>query len=221
MKISPKSVSRLFRYRNALTRLRAFDISWIYSEQIASSLGVTAAQVRKDFSFVGVTGKRKGGYQVNALLENLNKILEKNTRSAGIIAGFGSLGKAVYNEFFRNDSDIEIVAAFDGDAAGEGQVDDETGLRMLPISAIVDFICERQIRYGIIVASGKAAQQILDRMVLAGVRGIVSLSCTELKSPQSCVVQSVNPFRAMEKVVYFTEHRRKNKSPAHYEKSAH
>jgi redox-sensing transcriptional repressor len=219
MKISPKSVSRLFRYRYALKRLRAFDISWIYSEQIASSLGVTAAQVRKDFSFVGLTGKRKSGYQVGALIDSLNKILEKNTRNAAIIAGFGPLGKAVYNEFFLYDSDIEIVAAFDGDLADDGKVDDDTGLMMFPMASMVDFIRERQIRYGIITASGKAGQQLLDRMVLAGVKGIVSLSSMELKSPKSCVVQSVNPLRAMENVVYFTERRRKSKASAHYEKS--
>jgi redox-sensing transcriptional repressor len=221
MKISPKSVSRLFRYRNALKRLRTFEISWIYSEQIASSLGVTAAQVRKDFSFVGVTGKRKGGYQVNTLIENLNKILEKNTRNAAIIAGFGPWGKSVYNEYFQNDSDIEIIAAFDSDVDVEGKVDDETGIKVLPMSSIVDVICERQVRYGIIVASGKAAQQILDKMVLAGVKGIVNLSSVELKSPKSCVVQSVNPLRAMENVVYFTERRRKSKIPALNEKSLH
>jgi redox-sensing transcriptional repressor len=221
MRISPKSVSRLFRYRNALKRLRDFDVSWIYSEQIASSLGVTAAQVRKDFSFVGVTGKRKSGYQVDTLIENLNKILEKNTRNTAIIAGFGPLGNAVYNEYFRSDSDIEIIAAFEANIEDNGAVDADTGLRILPLSSIVDFICEHQVRYGIIASPGKAGQKILDLMVLAGIKGIVSLSCSELKGPKSCVIQSVNPLRAMESVVYFTERRRKSKPPAPYEKSVH
>jgi redox-sensing transcriptional repressor len=219
MKIGQKSVSRLFRYRNALKRMRAFNISWIYSEQIASSLGVTAAQVRKDFSFVGVTGKRKSGYQVNSLIDSLDKILEKNTRIAAVIAGLGPLGRIVYNEYFRNDSDFEINAVFDAIEADADETDREGGPRILPVSSMVNFISERRIRYGIIAAPGKEAQQLLDRMVLAGVKGIVSFSSAELKSPRSCVVQSISPLRAMENVVYFTERRRKSKTPAHLEKS--
>ncbi len=219
MKISPKTISRLFRYRNALKRFQAFEISWIFSEQIASSLGVTAAQVRKDFSFVGVTGKRKSGYRVNGLIENLDKILEKNTRSTAIIAGFGPMVTSVYSEYFHCDSGIEIIAAFDGNLELESAAGSDPGLAVRPLAPMVDFIAEHNVRYGIIVASGMVGQQILDRMVLAGVRGIVSLSSTELRCPRSCVYQSVNPLRAMESVIYFTEHRRKNKTPVHHEKN--
>jgi redox-sensing transcriptional repressor len=221
MQISPKSISRLFRYRIALKRFRAFDISWIYSDQIASSLGVTAAQVRKDFSSVGVTGKRKSGYQVDTLIENLNNILGKNIRNTAVISGFGPFGKAVYNQYFHNVPDIDIVAAFDENLSHGEKTDETTGLIILPMSSIVDFISEHEVRVGIIVESGKAGQQILDRMVLAGVKGIVAFSSTELKIPKFCVIQNLNPLRAIENVVYFTERRRKKTSPAHYEKSAH
>ena len=219
MRINPQSVSRLFKYRTILHRLRAFNISWILSEQIASSLGVTASQVRKDFSSAGVTGRRKSGYQVDALIENLNKILRKNIRNTAVIAGFGSLGKAVYNEYFRNSPDIDVIAAFDENAPLDGTIDEETGIQMLPMSSIVDFIRDRQVRYGVIAVAGQIGQHFLDRMVLAGIRGIVSLSPTDLKSPQFCVMQTINPLSAMEKVVYFSQHPGKTNSPARYRKS--
>jgi len=43
-----------------------------------ATASVTAAQVRKDFSIFGITGHRRGGYQVDDLLDQLNKILGKD-----------------------------------------------------------------------------------------------------------------------------------------------
>ena len=45
---------------------------------MADVANVTAAQVRKDFSIFGITGHRRGGYQVDDLLDQLNKILGKD-----------------------------------------------------------------------------------------------------------------------------------------------
>ena len=45
---------------------------------MAVAASVTAAQVRKGFSIFGITGHRRGGYQVDDLLNQLNKILGKD-----------------------------------------------------------------------------------------------------------------------------------------------
>jgi redox-sensing transcriptional repressor len=197
-----------------LYRFKSFNAPWIYSEQLAMSLGVTAAQVRKDFSFFGVTGKRKSGYQVEALIEKLDEILGKNGRSKAIIAGFGPMGKTLYQEYFMNDPGIEIVAAFDNPAPGNGSIDPETRLPLMPLSSLVNFASANRVRYGIIAFSGGAAQQALDFMVLAGIKGIISLSAIDLKCPKTCVVNGINPLREMENVLYFSERLPKNKRGA-------
>jgi redox-sensing transcriptional repressor len=196
-----KSISRLSQYRDSLYRFKSYGIAWVYSDQIASSLGITAAQVRKDFSHFGVTGKRKIGYHVDIIVEHLNKILAKNSPNDAILAGFGPLGKALYNEYLSRDRGIRIVAAFD--TMPDLCADRKTGIPVLPFSRLIPFVMENNIRFGIIAIPDATAQQVLDKMVLAGVRGVMNLSPVELKSPKSCFVNSINLLREFEKVVFF------------------
>jgi redox-sensing transcriptional repressor len=195
-----KSVSRLSRYRNALCRFKSYGAVWIYSEQIASSLGITAAQVRKDFSLFGVTGKRKIGYHVDMIVEHLNKILGKNTPNEAILAGFGLFGRGVYKDYLSRDRGLKIVAAFDEPVR---DADADAGIPVLPFSKLIPFVMENNIRFGIIAIPDNSAQHMLDLMVLAGVRGVMNLSPIELKSPKNCFVNSINLLREFEKVVFF------------------
>jgi redox-sensing transcriptional repressor len=200
-----KSVSRLSRYRNALYRFKSYGVAWVYSEQIASSLGITAAQVRKDFSHFGVKGKRKIGYHVDQIIDLLSAILGKNEQNKAIIAGFGPLGRALYNEYLKKDPGMKIVAAFDDlhgktQAGCTGEIPD---LAILPYSKIIPFVMENRIEFGIIAIGDASAQQVLDLMVLAGIKGVMSLSPVELKSPKKCFVNTIDLLREFEKVVFF------------------
>ncbi|HNT35953.1 MAG TPA: winged-helix domain-containing protein [bacterium] len=64
-------IIRLSRYKNALYRLRSLGFVKVFSENLADAVGVTASQVRKDFSLFGISGNRRGGYEVSLLLEKL------------------------------------------------------------------------------------------------------------------------------------------------------
>jgi len=198
-----KSVSRLSRYRNALCRFKSYGVAWVYSDQIASSLGITAAQVRKDFSHFGVKGKRKIGYHVDQIIDLLNTILGKNEQKSAIIAGFGPLGRALYNEYLARDRGIKIVAAFDDLSPTDANDGPKTALAVLPYSKIIPFVMENHVEFGIIAITDTTAQQVLDLMVLAGVKGVMSLSPVELKSPKKCFVNTIDLLRELEKVVFF------------------
>jgi redox-sensing transcriptional repressor len=176
----------------------------VYSDQIASSLGITAAQVRKDFSHFGVTGKRKIGYHVDRIIDHLNTILGKNDQIKAIIAGFGPLGRALYNEYLTKDRGMRIVAAFDAlpgtDAAKDLR---QADLPILPVSQIIPYVMANRVEFGIIAIADNTAQQVLDLMVLAGIKGVMSLSPVELKSPKKCFVNTIDLLREFEKVVFF------------------
>ena len=66
-------IIRLSRYKNALNRLRTLNFVRVFSDNLADAAGVTAAQVRKDFSLFGITGNRRGGYKVDELGEQLQR----------------------------------------------------------------------------------------------------------------------------------------------------
>jgi redox-sensing transcriptional repressor len=201
MNTSFRSVSRLSRYRNALCRFKSYGLTWVYSDQIASSLGITAAQVRKDFSQFGVTGKRKSGYHIDNILERLNGILGKNNQTTAIIAGYGTLGKALFKDFLSHEFNLKIAAAFD-DAPQETPAAGD-GFQVHRLAQLIPFTLKNNINIGIITFTDKTAQNALDLMVLAGIRGILSLSPVELKGPGSCLINTVNILREFENVVYF------------------
>jgi redox-sensing transcriptional repressor len=208
MKTNQRSISRLSRYRDTLLRFKSYDVQWVYSEQIASALGITAAQVRKDFSHFGVTGKRKIGYHIDIIMARLNRILGKNNESRAVIAGFGPFGRVLYKEYFSREQGIRILAAFDEDRTAETR-DDETGLPVLPMDRLIGFASTSAVRFGIIATPGASAQAVLDRMVLSGIAGILNLSGVELKGPKSCFVNSVSVIRELQNVVFFGNGRTK------------
>ncbi len=218
METNRRSVARLSRYRSAFDRFKSYGATWVYSEQIASSLGITAAQVRKDFSQFGMTGKRKIGYHVERTSDHLNLILRKNVQNTAIIAGFGPLGKALYADYFRRECGVRITAAFDESASANPPLHGkDEGLPVYPLSDLVGFVMKHGIAFGIIAFTDQKAQKALDLMVCAGIRGILSLSPVELKSPKFCVVNSVNVIREFENVVYFTGNNNGGNGKAHRE----
>src|SRR5512136_90353 len=85
-------IIRLSRYKNALNRLKALNFVRVFSDNLADAAGVTAAQVRKDFSLFGITGNRRGGYRVDELIEQINKVLGKDRIHNFVLVGIGNLG---------------------------------------------------------------------------------------------------------------------------------
>jgi redox-sensing transcriptional repressor len=193
-------IIRLSRYRNALIRLRALNFVKVFSDNLADATGVSAVQVRKDFSAFAISGNRGGGYEVDELIKRLNKILDKDTIHKFIEVGAGNLGKALlrYPGFAK--SGIKIVACFDVDPA---KYDRDAEIPVLPIEELDNFVREHEIRFGIISTPDVAAQQVLVRMISSGIKGILNFASIYLRGPQDCVINNVNLESEIENIVYF------------------
>jgi len=193
-------VTRLSRYRNALIRLRALNFVKVFSDNLADATGVSAVQVRKDFSAFDISGNRRGGYEVDELIKRLNKILDKDTIHKFIEVGAGNLGKALlrYPGFAK--SGIKIVACFDVDPV---KYDRDAEIPVLPIEELDDFVRKHQVRFGIISTPDVAAQQVLVRMISSGIKGILNFAPIYLRGPQDCVINNVNLESEIENIVYF------------------
>jgi len=193
-------IIRLSRYRNALIRLRALNFVKVFSDNLADATGVSAVQVRKDFSAFDISGNRRGGYDVDELIKRLNKILDKDTIHKFIEVGAGNLGKALlrYPGFAK--SGIKIVACFDIDPA---KYDRDAEIPVLPIEELDDFVRKHQVRFGIISTPDVAAQQVLVRMISSGIKGVLNFASIYLRGPQDCVINNVNLESEIENIVYF------------------
>ena len=197
-------IIRLSRYKNALNRLKTLNFIRVFSDNLADAAGVTAAQVRKDFSLFGITGNRRGGYKVDELSEQLNKILGKNQLQEFVLIGVGNIGRALlhYPGFER--SGINIAAGFDIDPA---KFDREGNPAVLPLEQLGEFVKSRGIRFAIIAVPDYAAQQVLELVLLAGIKGVLNFAPICLKAPAGCVVDNINLETELENLIYFVNAR--------------
>ncbi len=193
-------VIRLSRYKNALRRLKTLNFIRVYSDNLADSAGVTAAQVRKDFSMFGITGNRRGGYKVDELIEKLNTILGKDQLQEVVVVGVGNIGRALIHYSGFEKSGIKIVAGFDIDP---DKHDNEASVPILTLGQLVDFLKENQIKLGIICVPDYAAQQVMELMLAAGVRGILNFAPICLKAPEGCFLSNINLETELENIIYF------------------
>jgi len=193
-------IIRLSRYKNALNRLRTLNFVRVFSDNLADAAGVTAAQVRKDFSLFGITGNRRGGYKVEELTEQLNRILGKDQLQEVVVVGMGNIGRALLCYGGLEKSGIKIAAGFDIDPA---KLDPQGQPPVLALDDLVGVVNERGIVLGVLAVPDYAAQQVLELMLSAGIRGVLNFAPICLKAPEGCIVNNINLESELENLIYF------------------
>ncbi|MBM4027464.1 MAG: redox-sensing transcriptional repressor Rex [Planctomycetes bacterium] len=193
-------IIRLSRYKNALNRLKGLNFVRVFSDNLADAAGVTAAQVRKDFSLFGITGNRRGGYKVEELADQLNRILGKNQLHEFIVIGVGNIGRALlhYPGFER--SGIDVAAGFDIDPA---KYNPQSQPPVLPLEQLGELIKTRDIKLAILAVPDYAAQQVLELVLSAGIKGVLNFAPICLKAPPGCIVNNINLETEIENLIYF------------------
>jgi redox-sensing transcriptional repressor len=177
-----------------LQRLEATGQQTISSGQLGTLLGFSDAQVRKDLGFFGQFGYPGVGYRCDELIRAMRDILGTNQSWNVVMVGVGNLGQALlgYRGFGRQN--FTIVAAFDADPAKVGQV--VQGLTIQPLEQLAETVREKHVRLGMIVVPAERAQEAADRLVAAGVEGIVNFAPVTLALPPH--VQNVGVDLAIE-----------------------
>ena len=199
-KISESTVGRLSIYLRLLDELHTEGIGTLSSDDLAHRCGTTAAQVRKDLSFFGTFGKRGMGYGVPELMSALRSILGLERRHRVAVVGAGRIGAALlgYQDFRRQGFNIEAV--FDTDPGKVGQqwqsltirADDELDVAL----------AEEEIDIVIVAVPADAAQQVVDRVIAAGVRAILNFAPIKLRVPESVALKNVNMALELEGLSY-------------------
>ena len=164
--VNRKCIARLSQYRKALIHLTELGLVKVFSDTLAEAVGVTPAQVRKDFSLFGIAaGNKRGGYRIEELAQRLGAILGKDRIQNVVVAGVGQLGGALiqYSGFEREG--IHVAAGFDTDPA---KINRKAKVPIFPLGELNDFVKSRDIRVGVIAVPESAAQEVFDLMVSAG-----------------------------------------------------
>jgi redox-sensing transcriptional repressor len=199
-KVSEPTIGRLSLYLRLLMELGEGGTATVSSEELAARSGTTAAQVRKDLSLFGTFGKRGLGYDVEDLETRLRGILGLEQRWRVALVGAGRIGAALFGyENFRRQG-FYIEAVFDTDPAKVGE--QWNGLVVQPDEAMERVVEEVGIEIAVIAVPARSAQRVADRLVRAGVRGILNFAPTRLTVPANVEVKSVDMALEMEGLSY-------------------
>lgn len=186
-KISESTVSRLSHYYRVLEEVSAEGEKVVSSQLLAEREGITSAQVRKDLSYFGSFGRRGLGYSVDHLREQIRAILGLNRRWRVAVVGAGHIGSALLAYRGFQSQGFDIVAVFDADPKHFGR---ESG--PLEVRDIAQLSAEDAIDIGVIATPVRAAQEVADALVAAGVRGILNFAPRKLRVPEGITLRNVD-----------------------------
>ncbi|MBM3327387.1 MAG: redox-sensing transcriptional repressor Rex [Calditrichaeota bacterium] len=189
-RISDSTVHRLSKYYRTLTYLSERGIKTISSEALAQHNGVTAAQVRKDFSCFGTFGRRGLGYNVLELQRNIARIMGLQRKWSVALVGVGNVGRALldYDQF--RIQGFQITMAFDSDPAKIGREFHKVFVR--DVFNLENDARAGQVEIGVVAVPVVAAQAVVDKLVLGGVKGILNFAPINLKAPPGVFIRYEN-----------------------------
>lgn len=205
-KISKKTIQRLTMYLKCLDKFSPED--YISSEEMGVLLGVTAAQIRKDFSnFIGdidsCVGIRGKGYNVKCLYDMIESILGINKQNNVIIVGAGKLGNAIFLEGDIEKPRFNIVGIFDITKSRIGK--EYKGIKISSVSDIPKLALEQKIDMAIITENKSIAQQVTDIVVQSGIKAILNMTPLEIKVPKDVVIEHIDLNRKLQELNYWKE----------------
>ena len=191
LKIPAATITRLSLYTRALENLVKEQVAVVSSKKLAEVCGVNPAQIRKDLAYFGQFGVRGVGYYVKELLFDIKKILGLNKEWNLAIVGVGNLGCAlVAHENFAKQG-YRFVAAFDGDPMKVGRKL-TTGLLIHAPDKMVEVCREQKVEMGVICTPASVAQDMANRFMDLGVKGILNFAPTQIQAPAGFKIENVD-----------------------------
>jgi len=196
------AVRRLSLYLRQLESLQAEGVATVSSRKLAQSLNLSDAQVRKDLAYFGQFGRPGVGYEVIPLIQRLRSIFGTDRITHTLLVGAGNLGKAVAAYGGFKDKGFELVAVFDADEKKIGRKVAKLPVR--PMNELDQTVAEHNVRLAILAVPASAAQDVTDRLLNAGVRGILNFAPAPLKTPPGVTVRGIDVAAELEQLSFLS-----------------
>ena len=202
--IPSPAVRRLSLYLRHLEQLAAEGVKSVASNELAESLNVTAAQVRKDLGYFGQFGRPGVGYGVGVLIEELRRILGTDRVVNVILVGAGDLGRALlrYKGFRRKG--FNLVAAFD---VAPGKIGRAVGtVNVHHIDELRGIVRKHKVKLAVLAVPVEVAQETADLLAAAGIRGIMNFAPATLHTDSDLAVSPVDLAAHLEELSFRIGH---------------
>jgi len=194
-KVPEVVIRRLPRYYRYLEELYNDGKTRISSTALSEKMGVTASQIRQDFNYFGEFGQQGYGYNVKKLLNELKKLLGISDSYKTIIVGAGHLGHALANYGGLKKRGYNLLGAFDNDKEKIGSM--LCNQEIMDIAVIEDFVKKNNVEIAILTLPKDATEAVADKLINAGIKGLLNFSFVELKNKKSVTVENVHLIDSM------------------------
>ncbi len=204
--VSLLQTRRLQRYRMALLRLTKMGLQKTFSHSLSEETGISAVLIRKDFSQLGIRGRRRGGYNIDRLLEQLKLIFGSEKEQNVILVGLGNIGSALVKYEGYRQGNMNLVAAFDIDPAKR------TRRYQVPVYSLEnlrDVTATFDVSVAILAVPEFSAQETASYLIENGIKGILNFAPVLLKVPEHVLVNNINVMVELERLMYHTGIKRK------------
>ena len=192
----------MVRYRRILDNYAAEGKPIIFSHELAQLAGNSPSQIRRDLMSCGCAGTTRAGYNVSEMQKNLKQVLGYSETKHTVLVGVGNLGKAILSYFSFRVPRVQVVAAFDVLPQRVGRV--ISGTRCHDVSELETIIHEKNVTLGVITVPREEAQPLADRLVAAGVVGILNFAPVTLKLPENVYVENMDITMMIEKIAFYS-----------------
>ncbi len=179
------------------------------SDDLARLGGTTSAQVRKDLSFFGSFGKRGLGYSVPELSLRLREILGLGRQWKVAIVGAGKIGAALARYAGFAERGFMVIGVYDSDPSKIGSK--SGGVIIKSMAELDRDVVAGKYDIAVLTVPAEAAQSIVDRLVKAGLKAILSFAPTQLSVPSDVTLRTVNMAMELEGLTFALTNRGNDK----------
>lgn len=187
-------------YLRGVLRLSQEGVESVSSQMLASQLGVNSWQIRKDFSYFGDFGTPGVGYNVGTLIKQIKGILGLDAIQKVALVGVGNLGTAILTFPGFGMYGFEVAAAFDMDKRKVGRT--KGGVTVEDVSDLAS-LRKRGLELAIIAVPEHAAQDVANRLVGAGIKGILNFSPRYISVPKKVKLITIDIAMDLARLPYY------------------
>lgn len=203
--VIPKATARrLPLYYRYLRILHDAGKNKVSSTELSEAVQVDSATIRRDFSYFGELGKRGYGYDVENLMNFFAKTLNEDELTNVALIGVGNLGSALLKYKFHQSNSIRVSCAFDVNEDIVGRIVD--GIPVYPMDDMMEQIRVQQIEVAILTLPARKAQEVVNQLADAGIKGILNFTAARLVAPSEVLIQNVDLTNELQTLIYFLHH---------------
>jgi redox-sensing transcriptional repressor len=181
------TVQRLSEYLIILEQCLDSGKEVISSSELAEIYSNTPSQVRQDIFRLPNTGRVGQGYNARELVETIRVVLGLDIKTKIAIVGCGRMGMALARHLPFDQHGMALAALFDSDSSIVGK--EVEGVKVMDSEELESVIREFDIKMVALCVPVPVAQSVTDRLVKAGIKGVLNFTKQRLKVPSGIFVQ--------------------------------